>query len=270
MLPIFRAISVGGVLLAITITALALSPPGASHMQFTAVNALARGALIDRDRHPEWRQFLILAALRRADEIGRLRDLPDTPARLPEIPNVAPDYVPVESQGHALRGAPKYAGLPARRTYVVPGDETGSIGAAHDATIPIDIGERSSTELPVTQEEDKPPVITIPLTVTPDRSTPSTTKVSVTETPEQAKVAETPRKSRVQPRHRAKAPAPANTSANAPIQTTMPPPFNILQAIFESLLNSKPVAANTQPTKATVHKRRTTSARPRLIHSVSQ
>ena len=52
-----------------------------SRSPLSSAMAPARGALVDRDRHPEVRQFLILAALKRADELNRLRDLPDTPAR---------------------------------------------------------------------------------------------------------------------------------------------------------------------------------------------
>ena len=93
MLPIFRTISVGGVLLAIAILGLALTPPGVSHLRMAAIDAPATGALIDRNKHPEWRQFIIQAALRRADAISALRDLPDASTRLPQIPDVAPPYV---------------------------------------------------------------------------------------------------------------------------------------------------------------------------------
>ena len=66
MLPILRILPVGGVLLAILILVLALSPPDGSRSPLTAAIAPARGALVDRDRHPEVRQFLILAATKRA------------------------------------------------------------------------------------------------------------------------------------------------------------------------------------------------------------
>src|SRR5438876_12310099 len=105
MLPILRILPVGGVLLAILILVLALSPPDGSRSPLTAAIVPARGALVDRDRHPEVRQFLIYAALKRADELSRLRDLPDTPARSDDT---------------------QVAGLPSERSDTDP-DETGSI-----------------------------------------------------------------------------------------------------------------------------------------------
>src|SRR5215470_16560678 len=82
MLPILRILPVGGVVLAILILVLALGPPDGFRSPLTSSTiAPARGALVDRERHPEVRQFLILAALKRADELNRLRELPDTPTR---------------------------------------------------------------------------------------------------------------------------------------------------------------------------------------------
>ena len=79
MLPILRVIPVGGVLLAITLLLLALNPPGDPRHHPTSMLAPANGVLISRGDHPEWWQFFLQAALRRADELNRLRQLPDTP-----------------------------------------------------------------------------------------------------------------------------------------------------------------------------------------------
>jgi hypothetical protein len=144
MLPILRILPVGGVLLAIMLLVLALNPPDGSHMQMAPSVARMRGAMIARDQHPEWRQFLILAAIRRADELNRLRELPDTPTRTDSAP-----------------AAPKVTGLPTERSDTDPeaDDATGSIVQPPATTIPIDIGETSSTELPVAAPEQQPPVI---------------------------------------------------------------------------------------------------------------
>ena len=141
MLPILRILPVGGVLLAILILILALSPPDGSRSSMTTAIAPARGALVDRDRHPEVRQFLILAALKRASELSRLRDLPDTPAHSDSPPEAA-----------------KVAGLPSTRSNAEP-EEIGSANETPGVSIPIEIGEPSSTELPVTSLEENPPAL---------------------------------------------------------------------------------------------------------------
>jgi hypothetical protein len=144
MLPILRIVPVGGVFLAIMILVLALGPPGSSRSRVNAPMLSARGPLMQIDEHPEWRQFLIRAALRRADELSQLRNLPDEPVRNTE-------------QDEA-----KVAGLPVERSDAEPEDVTGTINEAPAATIPIDIGETSSTELAAIMPEDKPPVIKTP------------------------------------------------------------------------------------------------------------
>jgi hypothetical protein len=223
MLPIFRILPVGGVFLAILILLLALTPPGGARWALPDVTLEARGPLIDRDTHPEWRQFLIRAALQRADEIKRLRDLPDTPVvQAPEPPaqteiviplpapvtpteapvpraeevaaptqadaaaahdNTATEPAPSEaaSSEPAPRKAPPainaedapriIAALPSERTDGNPDNEdvTGTINELPGATIPIDIGETSSTELPVAQPEETPPVMRTPERAKPPR-----------------------------------------------------------------------------------------------------
>jgi hypothetical protein len=154
MLPILRIIPVGGVFLAILLLVLALSAPDRSRAPLPPGVLPMRGAMIARGDHPEWRQFLMLAAIRRADELSRLRELPDTPLHV-EVAPAAPAPPPV----------PKVARLPAGRDNAGPdaGDTTGSIVNQPAATIPIDIGETSAFELPVAPPEaEKPPVIRAP------------------------------------------------------------------------------------------------------------
>lgn len=140
MLPILRILPVGGVLLAIFILVLALIPPDGSRAPLPSPNASARGALIDRDRRPEVRQFLIHAALKRADELNRLRDLPDTPTRTADDAQT------------------KSASLPGEPTDTDP-EESSSINETPAVSIPIEVGEPSSAELPVTSPPEIVPVV---------------------------------------------------------------------------------------------------------------
>jgi hypothetical protein len=249
MLPIFRMISVGGVLLAIAMLGLALTPPDGSHFHFAAIDAPASGALIDRNRHPEWRQFIIQAALRRADAINGLRELPDTAVRLPQIPDLAPPYSPPDFASLSSGEKEKVAGLPARDGDDRD-DETGAFASA-PATIPIEIGEESSTELPAVLSDGRPPPIRMPLNETPA----PVAKVSAIEPVESIKAPEAPRK-KVALRHHA-ATAKPEPAIQAP--TSVPPPFNILQAIFQSFLNP-PVAD--KPAKSAKTHRKAKTAKP--------
>jgi hypothetical protein len=135
MLPILRVLPVGGVLLAILILVLALTPPDGFRGPLSSPGVPARGALSDRDRQAETRQFLIHAALKRADQLSRLRDLPDTPT-------------------HSEEPQPQLAGLPAERSDVDP-EESGSTNATPAVTIPIEIGG-PSIEVPIPSPQDTP------------------------------------------------------------------------------------------------------------------
>jgi hypothetical protein len=137
MLPILRILPVGGVFLAIMILLLALGAPGGSRPSLTPAVLPARGALMRSGEHPEWRQFLILAATRRAVELNRLHELPGKPGRV-------------------------VAGLPTERGDADADIETGTIADTPSATIPVDIGEPSTFELPVNKSEEKPPVVKTP------------------------------------------------------------------------------------------------------------
>lgn len=269
MLPILRIIPVGGVLVAVVILVLAMSPPREMRQGVAPEMVLARGPLIDRRDHPEWPQFLVRAAFRRADEIVKLSDLPNQPMRValaalpPERPVIAPAppeaaVVPdgpaadAPSTGSNVMAPPpaakadlpappvvtssnvddakasatiaaasptetppqvksanvtpqaqmaevasvataaevepkqvqvpadgssepataplppqppapltKVAGLPLERPAIDPdaADVTGTISAANDATIPVDIGETSSTELPIVLPRERPPIV---------------------------------------------------------------------------------------------------------------
>ena len=154
MLPILRLIPVGGVILAIAILVLALTPPSGVRAPMSLDMAPARGALIASAEHPEWRQIFVNAALRRAEELNQLRYLPDTPLQS-EVEAVTAEPEPPQK-------AEELAGVPTGRSDAEHEDVTGTIVQSPDAVIPVEIGEASSTELPLTQQEEKPPVIRLP------------------------------------------------------------------------------------------------------------
>jgi hypothetical protein len=145
MLPILRILPVGGVLLAVLILVLALSPPDGTRAPLSSTIAPPRSVLLDRERQAEVRQFLIHAALKRADELNRLRDLPDTPA-------------PPGKQS-------KVASLPGDGSDTDP-DEPASINEAPVLSTPTDIGEPFPTELPL--------VVPPPAVAAPEESAPAT------------------------------------------------------------------------------------------------
>ena len=116
MLPIRWTLPVGGVFLAIALLAL-FNAPGKSRLQISNV-VLARSGIIEWGERPEWRQYIILSGIqRRADELSKLRELPDTP-NLPDT-WINTDAAPANS---------KIAGLP--------------------QTVPLDIADSLSIEFP--------------------------------------------------------------------------------------------------------------------------
>lgn len=214
MLPLLRMLPFGSLLLTALILALAATPP----RKPVPSDALgpARGALIDAAEHPEWRQFYVQAAFRRADELEHLRDLPNTPTRMPVVAapeaqktaaEPAPDKeivgafapaLPAPVQRNEAPSAPErkdiapappalatpdvtapaagteqsplagppagqIAGLPTGRDNTDSDGITGALDSpAIAATMPIEIGETSSTELPVVLPPERPSRLPVP------------------------------------------------------------------------------------------------------------
>lgn len=146
MLPLLRVTLLGCVLIATLGLAAGFKIAPAPEPNFARLDRPARGALIDPDQHPEWKQFVVRAAYRRAEELDRLRTLHDQQVAMP------PAAQPAEP---ALADTTQTAGLPATGADALPEpdeDVTGSVTErAINDVIPIDIGETSSTELPVGQ-----------------------------------------------------------------------------------------------------------------------
>lgn len=153
MLPLLRVIVLGCALLATLGLAAGFSAPVRPLTHFARVDQPARGPMLVRDEHPEWQQFLVQAAFTRARELDRLNDLPNQPAS----PAVASDE--------------RLAGLPAQPPDIQSDDTTGSISTnGLNDVIPIDIGESSSTELPIAPPDTVPPVERLPRLQIPDES----------------------------------------------------------------------------------------------------
>jgi hypothetical protein len=145
VLSLFRTFFVGGVLAILALLAGFVAPAPSTLARPVAP---ARGPLIEAAQHPEWKQFLVQAAYRRADEIERLRELPSAPTIMPKPPNAEPaPAIPVQ-----------VADLPPPHIEVAPEDVTGSIDDAVAGEMTIDIGEASATELPVEKLELPMPI----------------------------------------------------------------------------------------------------------------
>jgi hypothetical protein len=221
MLPILRILPVGGVLLAIFILFLALNPPDGPRSPLNTAMAPARGALVDVGHHPETRQFLIMAALKRADELSRLRDLPDTPTRTapaePAAIEAAPAAPAVEE--------PKVAGLPADRIESDPEPDEPAATETPNVSIPVETGEVSAPELPVAPNETG----------------------SAGEKPEQAKEpTKEQAKEQTKPQQRDTRRRVAHRPRRAKAASAPQRPLNLFEALFGGQQYRKPQAPGTQ------------------------
>jgi hypothetical protein len=216
MLPILRILPVGGVLLAIFILFLALNPPDGPRSPLNTAIAPARGALVDTGHHPETRQFLIMAALKRADELSRLRDLPDTPTRAAPVEPAAIEPTPTAPAAKE----PKVAGLPADRTESDPEPDIPAATETPNVSIPVETGEVSAPELPVAPKE----------------------MGSAGENPEQAKQ---PAKEQAKPQHETRRRV-AHRARRAKAARAPQRPINLFEALFGGQQNRNPQAPGTQ------------------------
>lgn len=218
MLPILRILPVGGVLLAILILVLALNPPDGPRSPLNTAMGPARGALVDVGHHPETRQFLIMAALKRADELSRLRDLPDTPTRTAPAEPAATAPAPAEP----VAEEPKVAGLPADRAESDPEPAEPAATETPNVTIPVEPGEVSAPELPAVPQDTK----------------------STGGNPEQAKAqakSETKPEAKLQQRRRV-----AHRQRRAKAASAPQRPFNLFEALFGGQQYRNPQAPGTQ------------------------
>ena len=153
MLPILRASLLGSVLVGLFVLVAGSHLPAVKRAHIARLDAPARGPLIDEADHPEWKQFLVLAALQRAHELERLRDLPDTPVRTEQPRQPA---------------AARVVTLPASPSDGEPDEATGAVDQTI-GTIPVDIGAASSAELPIQPKDaEPPPALKPPETKKPD------------------------------------------------------------------------------------------------------
>jgi hypothetical protein len=151
VLPLFRTMLAGGVLAILALLAGFVMPAPST---LARPIAPARGPLIEATQHPEWKQFLVQTAYRRAGELGRLRELPNVPTLVPHPDPVKPVQV---------------AELPPPHIVIAPEDVTGSIDDSDPGVLSVDIGEASATELPV-QQFDVPMPIERPETLKHNQS----------------------------------------------------------------------------------------------------
>lgn len=155
MLPVRWMLPVGGVLFAITLLALALTTPDGSRLQVSNVVSV-RSGIIELGERPEWRQYIIVNAIqRRADELSRLRELPDTPIHTDVVPADSktaglPQIAPLDT-AHLLSIEFPVSAAPEEKPKAAPAD------ARIPQTVPLDIADSLSIEFPVSAAPEQKP-----------------------------------------------------------------------------------------------------------------
>src|SRR5215475_14596941 len=145
MLRIFWILPGGCTLLAIIILALSFGTLDRPHLQSIPNVAQTRFAVIELGEHPEWRQFLILSADRRANVLNKLREMLD----IKGANDVASDTPMVAAQPAVDTGA----STPVQAPIAAP-DENHPIGIEEDKlAVPI-----LPDDTRASVEEEKPTV----------------------------------------------------------------------------------------------------------------
>ena len=230
MLRIIWILPGGCALLAVVILALSFRTLDRPHSQSTSNVAPTRFAVIDLGEHPEWRQFLVLSADQRANELNRLREMMD----IKEANNVASDTPILAAQpanrnnsdldeSNALilqsRAADIGAPTPVQVPIATPDEKQG---------ISIQEGKPGASTLPddsqASVHEEKPAVSALeenPIALGEEKSTKATTdKPIVAAQPANRNNADLGESSALSMQSRA-----ADTGASAPIQVPFAPPY---------------------------------------------
>ena len=161
MLRIIWILPGGCALLAVLVLALAFKTVDRSDAQLMPNAARTRVALIELGEHPEWRQFLSLSAVHRANELNRLRELLDvTNDVAPAGPHVAPepanlsDSDPEDSNGLNMQSRAADIGASAPVEAPIATDENLALGVQEEKAA---IGTLLE-DTPVAVQEEKPTV----------------------------------------------------------------------------------------------------------------
>ena len=150
MFPVRWMLPVGGVLFAITLLALALITPDGPRSQATNVVSV-RSGIIELGERPEWRQYIIQSAIqRRADELSKLRELPDTPIHTDAAPTDSkiaglPQTVPLDTANSLAIEFPVSAAPEANPQAALADSKIAGL----PETVPLDIANSLSIEFPV-------------------------------------------------------------------------------------------------------------------------
>lgn len=158
MLPVRWMLPVGGVLFAITLLALALITPDGPRSQATNV-VTVRSGIIELGERPEWRQYIIQSAIqRRADELSKLRELPDTPIRTDAAPTGSkiaglPQTVPLDTANSLAIEFPVSAAPEANPQAALADSKIAGL----PETVPLDIANLLSIEFPVSAAPEVKP-----------------------------------------------------------------------------------------------------------------